>query len=67
MEEMDAKEETTIERQARMREQAKALKEKREQERMVVVQEKLERQWRCIEHHIIIIEYSSPQSIIANE
>jgi len=44
--EMDAKEETVIERQAKMREKAKALKEKRECERLNVVQEKLEQQWR---------------------
>lgn len=44
--EMDAKEETVLERQAKMREKAKALKEKRERERLNLVQEKLEQQWR---------------------
>lgn len=46
LEEMDAKEETVLERQAKMREKAKALKEKRERERLNLVQEKLEQQWR---------------------
>ena len=44
--EMEAKEETTLERQAKMREQAKQLKEKREAERLAFVQEKLDQQWR---------------------
>ena len=48
LQEMAAKEETTIERQAKMREQAKQLKEKREAERLAYVQEKLDQQWRCV-------------------
>ena len=48
IEEMEAKEETTLERQAKMRERAKFLKEKREQERLKLVQEKLDQRWRCV-------------------
>ena len=44
--EMEAMEETTLERQAKMREKAKQLKERREAERQNIVQEKLEQQWR---------------------
>ena len=44
--EMASKEETTIERQAKMRARAKELKEKREAERLDFVQEKLDQQWR---------------------
>lgn len=40
--EMDAKKDTVLERQARMRERATYLKEKRESEREKVVAEKLE-------------------------
>ena len=48
IEEMEAKEETTLERQAKMRERAKFLKEKREQERLKLVQEKLDQRWRYV-------------------
>jgi len=44
--EMEDKEETTIERQAKMRERARSLKEKREQERLAYVQEKYDQQFR---------------------
>ena len=44
--EMAAAEETTLERQAKMREKAKALKERREAERRAFVEEKLEQQFR---------------------
>ena len=44
--EMANKEETVLERQAKMRERAKQLKEKRESERLAFVEEKLEQQWR---------------------
>ena len=37
IEEMEAKEETTLERQAKMRERAKFLKEKREQEEYIYI------------------------------
>ncbi len=50
LEEMAAKEETVLERQAKMRERAKHLKEKREAERLTLVQEKLEQQWRFVTH-----------------
>ncbi|XP_067667219.1 cilia- and flagella-associated protein 53-like [Haliotis asinina] len=46
LEEMTAKEETTIERQAKMRERAKFLKDKREEERLQFVQDKLDQQFR---------------------
>ena len=46
MMEMASKEETGLERQAKMRERAKQLKEKRESERLAVVQQKLEQQWK---------------------
>jgi len=44
--EMISKQETTLERQARMREKAKKLKEKREEERMNLVEMKLDQRWR---------------------
>ncbi len=46
MMEMAAKEETVLERQAKMRTRAKQLKEQREAERMAVVQQKLEQQFK---------------------
>ncbi|KAM4708265.1 cilia- and flagella-associated protein 53 [Discoglossus pictus] len=44
--EMESMEETTLERQAKMRERAKSLKEKRERERLALVAEKREQQFR---------------------
>ncbi|KAK7115865.1 cilia- and flagella-associated protein 53-like [Littorina saxatilis] len=44
---MEAAEETTLERQARMRERAKSLKEKRESERLQIVQNKYDQQFRA--------------------
>lgn len=46
LQEMADKEETVIERQAKMRERAKLLKEKREEERLSFVHDKLEQQFR---------------------
>jgi hypothetical protein len=46
MVEMRGKEETMLERQARMREMAKQLKDRRESERLKVVEEKLDQRWR---------------------
>ncbi|XP_071845360.1 cilia- and flagella-associated protein 53-like [Apostichopus japonicus] len=46
MMEMEAGEETQLERQAKMRERAKSLKEKREQERLQLVAEKMDQRWR---------------------
>lgn len=43
---MEAAEETTLERQAKMRERARSLKEKREQERLQFVQDKYDQQFR---------------------
>ena len=45
--EMASSEETVLERQAKMREKARALKERREIERQQFVEEKLAQQWRC--------------------
>lgn len=44
--EMEAKEDTVLDRQARMRERAKYLQEKRERERQKVVAEKLDQLFR---------------------
>lgn len=44
--EMEASQETLLERQAKMRERAKFLKEKREKERLKIVAEKLDQKWR---------------------
>lgn len=38
--------ETPIERQAKMRERARQLREKREMERLEIVQDKLDQRWR---------------------
>ena len=57
--EMEAKEETTIERQAKMRERAKYLKEKRENERLKLVQEKLDQRWRYFTFLYFISLHSS--------
>lgn len=46
MEEIAAKQETVLERQARMREKAKILREKREAERLELVEKKLDQRWR---------------------
>lgn len=46
MEEMASKQETVIERQSKLRERAKHLKDKREAERLAFVNEKLEQQFR---------------------
>ncbi len=46
LEEMEASQETMLERQAKMRDRAKFLKEKREKERLGVVAEKLDQRWR---------------------
>ena len=44
--EMEDKQETMLERQAKMRTRAKLLKEKREKERLEFVEEKLDQRWR---------------------
>lgn len=46
MNEVTTKLETPLERQARMRERARSLKEKREMERKILVEEKLNQRWR---------------------
>lgn len=44
--ELASKKETVLERQARMRERAKQLRDKREAERVALVENKLEQRWR---------------------
>lgn len=51
IEEMEAKEETTLERQAKMRERAKFFKGKREEERLRLVQEKYDQRWRYRQYY----------------
>lgn len=46
MQEMADKEETLLERQARMRERARTLRERRERERAAEAERKLEQRWR---------------------
>ena len=46
MTEIAAKQETPLERQAKMRERAKQLRERRESERLALVEDKLEQRWR---------------------
>lgn len=46
IEEMENMQETTLERQAKMRERAKLLKDKRERERQEFVDQKLDQRWR---------------------
>lgn len=46
--EMASKEETPLERQARMRERARTLREKREKERAAEAERRLEQRWRLI-------------------
>ncbi len=43
---MAGRQETSLERQAKMRERARSLKEKREAERLALVEQKLEQRWR---------------------
>ena len=46
MAEMSSRKETVLERQARMRERAKSLRDKRETERLNLVESKLDQRWR---------------------
>ncbi|XP_065910618.1 cilia- and flagella-associated protein 53-like [Dysidea avara] len=46
LQEMSTKEETVLERQAKMREKAKMLRDKRESERLALVEKKLDQRWR---------------------
>lgn len=48
MTEMVSRKETVLERQARMRERAKSLRDKRETERLNLVESKLDQRWRYI-------------------
>ena len=58
MTEIASKQETTLERQARMRERAKQLKERRETERQALVEMKLEQRWRdqCEEMRALLVK-----------
>lgn len=51
MREMEEKKETILERQAKMRERAKALRERRESDRQKVVEEKLEQLFRLVPYN----------------
>lgn len=44
--ELASKQETQLERQAKMRERTRYLREKREKERVAVAEEKLDQRWR---------------------
>ena len=46
LEEIASNEETMLERQAKMREKAKVLRDKRESERLALVEKKLDQRWR---------------------
>lgn len=46
LQEIASKQETVLERQAKMRERARVLRERRESERMALVEKKLDQRWR---------------------
>lgn len=46
LQEISSKQETVLERQAKMRERARMLRERRESERMALVDKKLDQRWR---------------------
>lgn len=48
MSEMASRQETVLERQARMRDRARVLREKREAERLALVDKKLDQRWRYV-------------------
>ncbi len=48
------KQETPLERQAKMRERARTLREKRETERLALVEKKLDQRWRQVKYLIYI-------------
>jgi hypothetical protein len=53
LQEMSSKQETVLERQAKMRERARMLRERRESERMALVEKKLDQRWRYI--HVVAV------------
>lgn len=63
---MAAKKETTLERQAKMRERAKQLKEKRESERQALAEMKLEQRWRdqCEEMRSLLVKQNQDEVCI---
>ena len=67
IEEMESMEETTLERQAKMRERAKQLKEKRERERQEFVAEKLDQRWRDQCEELRSIQSKQNQDQICHE
>ena len=58
MSEISAKQETTLERQAKMRERAKYLRDTRESERVALAEKKLEQRWRdqCEEMRSLLVK-----------
>lgn len=46
LQEISSKQETVLERQAKMRERARMLRERRESERLALVEKKLDQRWR---------------------
>ena len=58
MTEIASKKETSLERQAKMRERAKYLKDKRETERQALAEQKLEQRWReeCEEMRSLLVK-----------
>ena len=51
--EMAQSQETLLERQAKMRERAKFLRDKREAERVAIVEKKLDQRWRHVMYNIM--------------
>ena len=69
LQEISSKQETVLERQAKMRERARMLKERRESERLALVEKKLDQRWRYMHVHIygetnLIHSLSSPPASI---
>ena len=56
MREMASSQETVLERQARMRERVKSLRDKRETERLALVEKKLDQRWRYIHTCILYMD-----------
>ena len=56
LQEMAGKQETALERQAKMRERARTLREKREAERLALVEKKLDQRWRLAAYRILKME-----------
>ena len=50
---MAGRQETALERQAKMRERARTLREKREAERLALVEKKLDQRWRLAAYRVL--------------